>query len=56
MYAQWRSRKDYEAMRNDTSRPPTLQEALTFAKFDPGMYEVVEIFSGKDEVYEAETL
>jgi quinol monooxygenase YgiN len=49
MYAQWRSKEDYEAMRNDASRPPTLQEALTFAKFDPGMYEVVEIFSGKDE-------
>jgi quinol monooxygenase YgiN len=42
MYAQWQTIEDYEAMRR-TPRP-FLQEALTIAKFDPGMYEVVETF------------
>ena len=45
MYAQWRSREDYEAMRKDPGPLPYLQEALTIAKFEPGMYEVVESFA-----------
>jgi quinol monooxygenase YgiN len=45
MYAQWRSVQDYEAMRGDPSPLPYLQQALAIAKFDPGMYEVVQIFS-----------
>lgn len=44
MYAQWQSLEHYEAMRSDPRPRPYLQEALTFATFDPGMYEVVEIF------------
>jgi quinol monooxygenase YgiN len=44
MYAQWRSIEDYEAMRADPRPLPYLQQALTMAKFDPGMYEVVETF------------
>lgn len=44
MYAQWRSAEDYEAMRKDPRPLPFLQEALTIAKFEPGMYEVVQIF------------
>jgi len=46
MYAQWRSIEDYQAMRND-SVPllPFLQRALEIAKFEPGMYELVETFS-----------
>jgi quinol monooxygenase YgiN len=44
MYAQWRSIEDYEAMRKDPTPAPILREALTFAKFEPGMYEVVETF------------
>ncbi len=44
MYAQWRSAADYEAMRKDPRPLPFLQEALTFAKFEPGMYEVVGVF------------
>ena len=44
MYAQWRSLEDYQAMRNDTARPPFLRDALTFASFEPGAYEVVETF------------
>jgi len=46
MYAQWRSVEDYEAMRADPAPLPYFQQALAIAKFDPGMYEVVETFSG----------
>jgi hypothetical protein len=31
-------------MRKDPAPLPFLQEALTIAKFEPGMYEVVESF------------
>jgi len=48
MYAQWRSAEDYEAMRRDPGPLPFLEEALTIAKFEPGMYEVVRIFSPID--------
>jgi len=41
MYAQWRSIDDYQAMRQDPAPLPFLQEALTIAKFEPGVYEVV---------------
>ncbi len=41
MYAQWRSIEDYQAMRNNATASPYLEEALKFAKFDMGMYEVV---------------
>ena len=46
MYAQWRSVEDYEAMRKNPAPLPYLQQALTIAKFEPGMYEVVETYSG----------
>jgi quinol monooxygenase YgiN len=46
MYAQWRSVEDYEAMRRNPAPLPYLQQALAIAKFNPGMYEVVETFSG----------
>ena len=45
MYAQWRSVEDYEAMRRDPAPLPFLQEALTIAKFESAMYEVVRTFS-----------
>jgi quinol monooxygenase YgiN len=45
MVAQWRSAEDYQAMRNDPAPLPFLQEALTIAKFEPGMYEVVQAFT-----------
>jgi quinol monooxygenase YgiN len=45
MVAQWRSAEEYQAMRNDPAPLPFLQEALTMATFDPGMYEVVQTFS-----------
>lgn len=44
MYAQWRTMEDYEAMRKDPTPLPYLQEALTIAKFEPGMYEIVETY------------
>jgi quinol monooxygenase YgiN len=45
MYAQWKSVEDYEAMRRDPRPLPFFEEALTLAKFDPGMYEVGRTFS-----------
>jgi len=44
MVAEWRSRADYEAMRADPTPRPYLERALAMAKFEPGMYEVVETF------------
>jgi quinol monooxygenase YgiN len=41
MYAQWRSIDDYQAMRRDPLALPFFQEALTIARFEPGVYEVV---------------
>jgi len=46
MYAQWRSVEDYQAMRANPAPLPYLQQALANAKFDPGMYEVVETYFG----------
>ena len=46
MYAQWRSVEDYQAMRENSAPLSYLQEALAIAKFDPGMYEVVETYCG----------
>jgi heme-degrading monooxygenase HmoA len=45
MYSQWRSAEDYQAMRDDPGPQPLFREALTFAKFEPGMYEIVRSFS-----------
>jgi hypothetical protein len=38
--------EDYEAMRRNPAPLPYLQQALAIAEFDPGIYEVVETFSG----------
>jgi quinol monooxygenase YgiN len=45
MYAQWRSAEHYEAMRRDPGPRALLEEALTIAKFEPGLYEIVRTFS-----------
>jgi quinol monooxygenase YgiN len=45
MYAQWRTNEDYQAMRQNPAPLPYLQRALAIAKFEPGMYEVVQTFS-----------
>lgn len=44
MYAQWRSNEDYQAMRKDPAPLPYLTQALEIAKFEPGMYEIVQSF------------
>lgn len=44
MVAEWRSAEDYEAMRQDPGPLPFLEEALTIAKFEPGMYEIARAF------------
>jgi quinol monooxygenase YgiN len=44
MYAQWASVEDYEIMRRNSGPAPALENALKIARFDPGMYEVAEIF------------
>jgi quinol monooxygenase YgiN len=44
MYAQWASIEAYEAMRRNPGPAPALEKALKMAAFDPGMYEVAEIF------------
>jgi quinol monooxygenase YgiN len=44
MYAQWASIEDYESMRRNPGPAPALEQALKLATFDPGMYEVAEIF------------
>ena len=48
MYAQWKSIEDYQNMRKDPTASPYLEEALKIAKFDLGMYEVVETFLPTD--------
>jgi len=49
MYAQWRSAEDYQAMRQDPGPLPLLEEALSIAKFEPGMYEIVQTFQPAGE-------
>lgn len=44
MYAQWQSVEAYEAMRKNIGPVPYLELAMSIAKFEPGMYEVVETF------------
>jgi quinol monooxygenase YgiN len=48
MYAQWRSVEHYQAMREDPTPLPYLQQALAIAKFEPGVYEVVQAFFPAD--------
>jgi hypothetical protein len=38
-------------MRKDPAPLPYLQQALTIAKFEPGMYEVIESYLPDDKVY-----
>lgn len=44
MYAKWESREKYEAMRRNATASPYLEEALSFAKFEMGAYEIVDTF------------
>jgi heme-degrading monooxygenase HmoA len=42
-YAQWRSRKDFEAMLQNPEAIPHMKEIASFTKFEPNLYEVVEV-------------
>ena len=55
MYAQWRSVEDYQAMRNHPAASPVMQQAVALAKFELGMYEVVETFSAAARSQDFET-
>jgi len=44
MYSRWRSNDEYQAMRRDPRPRALLQEALSIATFEPGIYEVVQTF------------
>jgi quinol monooxygenase YgiN len=46
MYAQWRTVADYEAMREDPAPLQYFRQALAIARFDPGLYEVVQTYPG----------
>jgi hypothetical protein len=45
----WRSIDDYQAMRQDPAPLPFLLEAVTIAKFELGVYEVVRTFTPAGE-------
>jgi quinol monooxygenase YgiN len=45
MCAEWRSKEDYQAMREDAAPLPCLKQPLAIATFEPGMYEVVRSFA-----------
>jgi quinol monooxygenase YgiN len=45
MVSRWRSEADYTAMRSDPQPLPFFQEALTFARFEPGIYRVERTFT-----------
>jgi quinol monooxygenase YgiN len=49
MYAHWRSMEAYQAMREKTAPGGYLEQALTIAKFEPGIYEIVGTFSSSRE-------
>ena len=44
MYAEWQSIEAYQAMREDPAPRHYLERALAIARFEPGMYEVVQTF------------
>ena len=45
MYAHWRSNEVYQAMRKNPAPLPYLTQAPAIAKFEPGIYVVVQSFS-----------
>jgi quinol monooxygenase YgiN len=49
MYSQWKSMEhyqQYQAMLSNPVASPYVEQALAIAKFEPGMYEVVNVFLG----------
>ena len=55
MYAQWRTREDYQAMRDNPASKEYLQDVLAIAKFEPGIYEIVESYLPDDKGTRDET-
>ena len=49
MYAQWRTIEDYHAMRSNPAANDYLQEALAIARFESGMYEIIESYLPADK-------
>ena len=49
VYAQWESIEAYRAMRQDSEPLLFFNEALTIAMFEPGIYDVVRIFTPAGE-------
>jgi quinol monooxygenase YgiN len=45
MYAQWATLEDYDRMRARPDASPFLAEALSIARFEPGFYEVIRVFT-----------
>jgi quinol monooxygenase YgiN len=41
-YAQWRSVEDFEAMQKNPAAKSHMEQAAALAKFEPGLYEVVD--------------
>jgi len=48
MYGLWNSVAEYRAMREDPGPLPYFREALTFATFEPGLYEIVATFQARN--------
>lgn len=43
-YAQWRSVEDFEAMLKNPAAIPHIKQATVLARFEPGLYEVVNTY------------
>ena len=49
-YAQWRSVEDFQAMQKNPAAKPHMEKAAALAKFEPGLYEVVDTQSAAPNV------
>ena len=49
-YAQWRSVADFQAMQKNPAAKPHMEQAAALAKFEPGLYEVVDTQSATPKV------
>jgi quinol monooxygenase YgiN len=49
-YAQWRSVEDFQAMQKNPDAKPHMEQAAALAKFEPGLYEVVDTQSAAPNV------
>ena len=49
IYAQWQSIENYQRMRSNPATSPYLEQALAIARFEPGLYEVIETFNPEED-------